>query len=160
MAASGYHGHKTLLDGTHVPLAEGEAEALWKAVADAKAKRAADMPTARDALAAQIDAQGRLRELGWWLGGGLRVRRGDDCAVAQTGSTEMWRGRVDAEGEYVHFGDSVMKPREAWLKPLADLTNDERAWMDECDRRGAEAFRAMLDRMPEQVTDSTASVSG
>lgn len=144
------YGHKTLIDGSHVPLTEDEAAALWKLVEDAKDKRAVDMPTARDALSVLIDAKQRLNELGWWQGGGLRVRRGDECAVAETGSTGMWRGHVDAEGEFVQFGDYSQKPRNVWLKPLSDLTPEERAWMDECDRREARAYDAMLSRLPQQ----------
>jgi hypothetical protein len=143
---AGYYGHKTLADGTHVPLTKDEADAILRAAKVAEAKRAEDMPTARHALRAMITAKQRLQELGWWEGGGLRVKRGDECAVAETGSTGMWRGRLDAERKYVHYGDSVSDPRKCWLKPLADLTEDERAWMDECDRRETEAYTAMLDR--------------
>ncbi len=148
---SQYHGHKTMIDGSHVTLTEDEAAVLRKAIDDDNAARAVAMPAAKDALRALIDAEQRLNELGWRKGGGLRVRRGDDCAVAQTGSSGIWRGRVDADGDYVHFGDCVAKPRDAWLKPLGDLSGEERAWMDDCDKREAEAYRAMLDRMmPEQ----------
>lgn len=143
---TGYHGHKTLADGSHVPLTKDEADAIRKAVEEAAARRAQEMPTAQDALRVMIAARQRLQELGWWEGGGLRIKPGDECAVAQTGSTGMWRGRIDAERKYVHYGDSVSYPRKCWLKPLADLTDDERAWMDECDRREAEAYTVMLDR--------------
>jgi len=146
-AVTGYHGHKTMIDGTHVALSKDEAEAIWKAIDEADAKRAQEMPTAQDALRVMIAARHRLQELGWWKGGGLRVKRGDECAVAETGSTGMWRGRLDAEGKYIHHGDYVSDPRKCWLKPLADLTEDERAWMVECDRREAEAYSAMLDRL-------------
>jgi len=151
MAESGavrgnYHGHKTMADGTHVALSEEEAAAIWKAVEESTSRRAREMPTAQDALRVLIAAQTRLNDLGWWKGIGLRVKRGDECAVAETGSTGMWRGRLDVEGKYVHYGDCVSDPRKCWLKPLADLTDEERAWMDECDRREAEAYSAMLDR--------------
>jgi hypothetical protein len=146
-----YHGHKTLIDGTHVPLTSDEAEALWKAVEAEKVRREETMPTARDALGMLIQAQQRLNELGWWLGGGLRVRRGDECAVAQTGSTGMWTGHVD--DEYVTFADSVSKPRDVWLKPLADLTDDERQHMDECNRREAIAFEADMKRYASLAED-------
>jgi hypothetical protein len=144
---TGYSGHATLIDGSRVPLSEAEAEEIWQAVKQAQAKRAADMPIARDALAAINTAQSRMNDLGWWLGGGLRVKRGDECAVAQTGSTGIWRGRIDDEGQYVHFGNCVSDPRKCWLKPLADLTDEERAWMEECDRREALASRAELERL-------------
>ena len=143
---SEFHGHKTLIDGTCVPLTKDEASAIFKAAEAAQKMRADDMPTAQDALATMIRAEERLHDLGWWRGGGLRVNRGEECAVAQTGSTGIWRGRLDSESKYVHFGDSVASPRNCWLKPLADLTDGEREWMDQCDMREAEAYAAMLDR--------------
>ncbi len=150
MSDPDYHGHMTMTDGSHVPLSKEDAAALWKSAEDAKEARAVAMPTAEDALRALIDAEERMRELGWWKGGGLRVRRGDECAVAETGSTGMWRGHVDAEGKYVHYADSVTSPRTAWLKPLADLTPAELEHMQSCDRNEAAAYTAMLDRLPEQ----------
>lgn len=142
---SAYHGHKTLIDGSHVPLTKDEAEGLWKMVEEMRAKRAETMPTAEDALSQLIAAKERLNELGWWEGG-LRVRAGDECAVAQTGSTGMWKGWVDEERKYVHHGDSVNSPRDVWLKPLAELTVDERAHMDACDKNEAEAYAAEMGR--------------
>lgn len=147
--ANKYFGHRTLVDGTHVPLTENEAGAIMQYVEDARIKREDNMPTAQDALRAMIEAKQRLQELGWWQGGGLRVKRGDECAVAETGSTGMWRGRLASDGKYVHYGDCVSDPRKCWLKPLSDLTDDERAWMEECDKREAEAFKAWLDRRRE-----------
>jgi hypothetical protein len=149
----GYFGHKTMVDGTHVPLTEGEADALWKRVEELKAKRQADMPTAEDALRVMIEARQRMNELGWWLGGGLRVRKGDECAISETGSTGIWRGYVDAEGEYAHYSDCVSRPRDVWLKPLADLTPEERARMEACDKDAAEYQRAMFSRFAAAEQD-------
>lgn len=151
---SQYHGHKTMADGSTVPLSEDETKAIWRSVEAARERLAQDMPTARDALTAINAAQSRMNALGWWLGGGLRIKRGDECAVAQSGSTGIWRGRIDAEGRWVYFGDSVSDPRKCWLKPIADLTDDERAWMEQCDRESAEAYSAMLDRLAEQEAHS------
>lgn len=61
-------GHKTFHDEDgyrHEPLHQSEATALLKACDDAKAKRAADMPTEQDAARALWSAYQRLRELGW-----------------------------------------------------------------------------------------------
>lgn len=60
-----YSGHMTMADGRHVALTSEEAEALWKSAEDARAKRAADMPTEQDALRVLTDAVHRLKELGW-----------------------------------------------------------------------------------------------
>jgi hypothetical protein len=137
-------GHKTLIDGTHVPLSEDEAEAIWKAVEHEKAHRAKTMPTTQDALRTLIQAQQRLNELGWWEGGGLRVKRGADCAVAQTGSTGMWTGHFG--DEWVTYCDCVSKPRDVWMKPLDALTDDEREHLQKCDQREAVAFDAEMKR--------------
>lgn len=144
-----YHGHKTLTDGTHVPLTKDEAEAILRAVDEAKAKRAEDMPTARDALASLIRAEQRMKDLGWWKGGGLRIKLGDECAIAETGSTGMWSGRISQPGNFVSYGDYVSDRQKLWLKPLADLTDDERAWMQQCDQRETEAYAAMMDRLAD-----------
>lgn len=141
-----YYGHKTLIDGTHVALTSDEAEALWKSVEASKQRRADTMPRVQDALSAMLDAKQRMEELGWWQGGGLRVRRGDQCAVAEFGSTGIWSGLVDDEGKYVYYCDCVTDRRHAWLKPLADLTEDERAHMAKCDANEALAFSAELER--------------
>jgi hypothetical protein len=143
------YGHMTMIDGSHVPLTKEGAEAIWKSVEAAREKRAETLPNAQDALRGMIQAETRMRELGWSIGYGFKVKRGENCAVAQQGSTGMWSGFVDAEGDYVHFGDCVVDPRKAWLKPLAELTDDERALIKECDQREAEAFTAMISHMRE-----------
>jgi len=62
-------GHKTFWndDGTHrhEPIRRDEAEAAMVHCDAAKAKRAADMPTEKDALNVMHEAYSRLRELGW-----------------------------------------------------------------------------------------------
>lgn len=145
-----YYGHKTMIDGSHVPLTEDEAKSLWDSAMAAKAKRAETMPGVRDALGAMLDAKQRMQELGWWQGFGLKVRAGGECAVAESGSTGIWKGWIDADGKYLHYADCVTNPRKAWLKPLADLTDDERAYMEQCDKREAEAYAAMFSRLPDQ----------
>jgi hypothetical protein len=144
---AGYYGHKTLADGSHQPLTKDEAQAIRDWVDAAAAKRASDMPTAKDALSALIQAEQRLKELGWWKGGGLRVRRGDDCAVAETGSTGMWTGHYAEDGQYVFHGDYVSSPQKLWLKPLAELTSEERAWIAECDQREREDHKREVARL-------------
>jgi hypothetical protein len=153
---TGRFGHKTLIDGSHVPLTEGEADALWKAIEAARERRAQAMPTAESALSAMCDAKQRMQELGWWQGGGLKVKRGDECAVAEFGSTGIWTGWIDTEGKYLHYCDCVADPRKAWLKPLSDLTPEERAHMDKCnewERQASEAEHARYAAMSEVAVD-------
>jgi len=150
MAEAEYYGHKTMIDGSHEPLTKDEADSLWKYVEERKAQRAASMPTAEAALSQFIEAKQRLQELGWWQGGGLRVKRGDECAVAEFGSSGIFRGWVDEEGKYVHYADCVSDPRKCWLKPLADLTDDERKHMDECEALDKIAHEAEMNRLTAQ----------
>lgn len=58
-------GHKTMADGSHLPLRRSEAEALWDSAVAAKAKRAVDMPTEQDAINTLWSAYQRLKELDW-----------------------------------------------------------------------------------------------
>ncbi len=143
---SEYYGHKTMIDGSHEPLTQTEAEALWEHVRQRKAQREVAMPTAESALSQFIEAKQRLQELGWWQGGGLRVKRGDECAVAEFGSSGIFRGWIDDEGKYVHYADCASDPRKCWLKPLADLTEDERKHMEECEAREKIAHEAEMNR--------------
>lgn len=141
-------GHKTMIDGSHEPLRRAEAEAIWKQVEERQAKRAADMPTVEVVLSIMLEAKQRMNELGWWQGLGLRLRPGDQCAVAEFGSTGIWSGWIDDDGKYVHYCDCVTDPRKAWLKPLAYLSEDERAHMQACDKREAEAYAAQFATPP------------
>lgn len=58
-------GHKTLYDGSHVPLLRHEADELMAACDAAKAKRLVDMPDETAALLHLMEAFTRLKELGW-----------------------------------------------------------------------------------------------
>jgi hypothetical protein len=69
-------GHKTFDTGErdpetgfpilrHEPITKDEAEAIWAACEAAQAKRVADMPDEKAALAALMEAHTRLKELGW-----------------------------------------------------------------------------------------------
>lgn len=58
-------GHKTLMDGTHVPLLRAEARELLAAVDRDKRRRESAMPSERDAIVMMWQAYQRLRELGW-----------------------------------------------------------------------------------------------
>lgn len=133
-----YHGHMTHKDGTHTALSREEAEALWKYAEDQSAKEAEQMPEAWDATSQIISAKQRLRRLGWSEGGGLRVRRGDECAVIELGSTGMWTGWLDDDGKYVHYAGSVSSRRKVWLKPISDLTDVERERLAAGDKDAAE----------------------
>ena len=132
-----YGGHMITADGSHAALTSDQAEAFWMASEKSAADRAERMPTARDALSAVLDAQQRLNKLGWWRGV-FRLKPGDECAVVEFGSTGMWTGWLDDERKYVHYCGGCSSPDKVWLKPLADLTDDERSHMEYCDKDSAE----------------------
>lgn len=136
---SDYHGHMTHKDGSHTALSKEEADALWASFEAEDALRAKEMPQAWDATRLIIRAKERLRKLGWRQGGGFAVKKGDECAVMELGSTGMWSGWLDEKRQYVHYAGCCSSPDKVWLKPLADLTPDERAKMAEGDKDAADA---------------------
>lgn len=58
-------GHKTMRDGSHVPLHKSEADVMLAAIAAAEAKRATAMPDEKTAISHMWDGWYRLKELGW-----------------------------------------------------------------------------------------------
>lgn len=106
-------GHKTFSDGPlqfrHEPLRESEAAAVLKACDDAKAKRAADMPTDEDAVRAMWSAFQRLRELGW--------------AETCYGPTEKRVRLVEAGSAGIHVGSRYQPWPETtwWIEDENDL---------------------------------------
>lgn len=153
---SDYRGHMTMNDGTHKPLTADEAKAIWKAMERSAEDRARLMPTSDDAMRVMLDAQQRMKALGWRKGLGIiGVKRGDECAVREDGSTGIWSGWVDQDGKYVNYCDGVTDPRKVWLKPLADLTEDERTKMAECDKDDREFHDRMIQSLI--ATDETES---
>lgn len=153
-----YHGHMTMADGSHVPLSEVDAKALMGAVRLADEDRAQRMPTSDDAMSAFLDAEQRMKALGWRKGLGIftGVKRGEECAIREQGSTGIWSGWIDEDGKYAHYCDCVSSPRKLWLKPLADLTEDERTKMAECDQ----SDREYHDRMIQSLIDQDEYTSG
>jgi len=140
MSDDEYHGHMTHKDGSHTPLSKKEAQALWDHLEEDDKKRAAEMPEPWDATRQIIRAKERLRKLGWAEGGGFAVKKGDDCAVIELGSTGMWSGWLDHEGKYIHYAGDCSHRRKVWAKPLNKLTDAEREKMKDGDRDAAESM--------------------
>lgn len=138
MTDANYHGHMTHKDGSHTALSKEEAATLFSSFEKHDAEMAVQMPHAWGALGAIGRATERLRKLGWRKGGELVVKKGDECAVIEMGSTGMWSGWLDDERKYVHYSGCVSSPEKVWLKPLAELTDEERAHMAYCDKDRAE----------------------
>ena len=141
-----YFGHKTLMDGTHVPLTEDEAKDLWEQATSSKNKRAEKMPEVQDALEQIQQAQQRMRELGWHPGGGLPVEKGGKYAVVEFGSTGVFSGILDKQGKYFDFAGGCSLATKVWAKRLSELTLEERAYMEMCDRDNNEWLEGEFDR--------------
>lgn len=133
---SDYHGHATLEDGTHVPLTKEDADALWKASEEAEAKSAKDMPETSDAIQVMQRGCSRLRDLGW-REAQYCPKDGTPFAVIEYGSTgifEAWYNGDWPDGR-IYCCDYFIHPHGMLFKPLADLTEVERAKLDECMNR-------------------------
>jgi len=157
---SDYHGHMTHKDGSHTYLSKEEVDDLVASFEKHNAEMASLMPQAWDALGVIGRATERLRKLGWRKGGGLAVRKGDECAVIQIGSTGMWSGWLDDDRKYVHYSGCVSSPEKVWLKPLAELTEEERAYMAYCDKDSAEYMEGEFSRWSADDAQSDKGQSG
>lgn len=136
MAENNYHGHVTLDDGTRFPLTEDEENAIWKAIKAAEAKSAADMPKISDVLRVMQRGHSRLCNLGW-REAQYCPKDGTTFAVIQYGSTGIFEAWYmgDWPTGHVYCCDYLSHPDGMLFKPLADLTDGERALMDECMNR-------------------------
>jgi hypothetical protein len=96
--ADKYHGHMTLADGSHVPLTEDEAKAIWQSAVDAKADLAARLPTEEDCLRAMCDAKQRLRDLGW--SDATYAPQGEELDIAEFGCSAVLKARRDDQRRF------------------------------------------------------------
>lgn len=147
-------GWKTLLDGTREPITEAEADCLWRAVEEADKRRAEIFPTTVDALRGFIDAEQRMKSLGW-KSHSFGVQDGAELAVCQKGSTGIWRAFY--QKPYVHYSGCVGQLTELFWKEVGDLTQDELAHMERCDadaKNMMEVEIGRLQRMSEYLAET------
>lgn len=120
-AVSGYYGHKTLHDGTRVPLTEAEAKQLWEDMERSRAERAARLPDERSALLAMFDAYDRLKELGW-REAIYCPKDGSTFQVIEAGSTGVHCAHYDGEWPkgrwWIHDADGDLSPSRPILFKL------------------------------------------
>lgn len=138
-----FYGHATMADGSHRRLSSEEAKAIWDAAEAAKDHRAATMPTTDDALSALLSAKERLRELGW-REAKYCPKDGEEFAVIEWGCTGIFPAVYHGQwptGKLLYC-DSFSDPHGAMFKAIADLTEAERARMNDCIDRD----RQMSDR--------------
>lgn len=108
----GYFGHMTMADGSHVPLTEAGAKALWEATERAQAKAEADFPDEQTALREISRAMQRLRDFRW-RDGIYCPKDGSEFEVIEAGSTGIFRCRYDGEwpdGMWMTFADGDVYP--------------------------------------------------
>ena len=114
-------GHKTLHDGSHLPLLRSEAEAIMAAADAAKAKRLADMPDETAALRCLMEAYTRLKELGW-REAMYCPKDGSTFKAIEAGSTGIHDCHYEGEwpkGSYWVTDGDVWPSRPILFKPLS-----------------------------------------
>jgi hypothetical protein len=144
-------GHKTMVDGTHVPLRRDEADALWASIESAKAARIALMPDWAAALQMMSDALSRLNDEGW-ARGAYCPKDGSPFAIIEFGSTGIFEAFYSGTWPDGHViaCDFVSHPDGMLWKAIDKLSPAERAKLDECmaldkqmHEREVRAFAAM-----------------
>lgn len=95
-------GHKTLRDGSHVPLSRAEAADIWERCEAARLKREADMPDEDAALRVMGQAHERLRELGW-KEASYCPKDGSHFQAIEAGSTGIHDCAYDGEWPNGHW---------------------------------------------------------
>ena len=137
-------GWKTMLDGSRIPMSEDEASNLWNIVEQKQAEQAAAYPTTHSALRAYIDADERMRDLGW-RSTIFDLEDGDEVAVAERGSTGIFRAVWVKP--YLHYQDCVSNMGKHFVKRVDDLTEDEAETMARCEADHLEYMQAQTKTM-------------
>ena len=137
-------GWKTMLDGSSIPMSEDEAANLWRIVEQKRAEQAAAYPTTHSALRAYIDADERMRDLGW-VSTIFNLDDGAELAVAERGSTGIFRAVWVKP--YLHYHDCVASMGKNFIKRIADLTPDEAETMARCEADHLEFMEAQTKTM-------------
>lgn len=140
-----FHGSMRMTDGSRVALSSEEAKAIWDRVKQIDEERAAQMPTARDALSVLGGAVDRLKTLGW-RDARYCPRDGSPFAVCEIGSTGMWSAFF--HDELIHYADCCSNPRGMFFKQIDKLSDDEREVME----RGDKEVAAEIDRMGDMFS--------
>jgi hypothetical protein len=137
-----YHGSMRMTDGSRVQFTAEEAKAIWDRVKQVDEERAAQMPTARDALSVLSGAVDRLKTLGW-RDARYCPRDGSEFAVCEIGSTGMWSAFF--HDDLIHYADCCSSPRGMFFKPVDKLSDDESELVKSCDQVVADQIGRMGD---------------
>lgn len=134
-------GHKTLGDGSHLPLTRAEANALLKACDEAKAKRDTLMPDEKAALRMFMDAWLRLKDFGF-SEAIYCPKDGSHFQVIEAGSTGIhdcrYRGEWTKGSWEVHCDGDIWPSRPVLYRLYPEDEAKRKAKMAEAARRFAE----------------------
>jgi len=148
-----FSGHKTMVDGSHVPLTHDEAKALWEAMEAARAALAARLPHTAAALNAICGGKQRLRELGW-RDGSYCPKDGTDFAAIEFGSTGIFTGHFPGKWPYdfAYVEAYGVHPHAFMWKAIADLTPEE----EDARQRSRASTIAEMDRLGRMAQNVSA----
>lgn len=126
-------GWKTMANGTHQPISAEEADAIMDRVRADDARRRKAIPDAISALATMMDAWVRLKDEGW-REGIYCPKDGSEFAAIQLGSSGIFAAHYSGEWPKGHviISDFLNGVDGLMWKPVADLTEAERARFDKC----------------------------
>lgn len=110
---------------------EEQARAIFDAIKERDDERSARLPDHRAALDQASVAQERLKTLGW-REGIYCPKDGTEFALIQWGSTGVHLGWYLGEwpSGHIYCGDFLIHPHAVMFKPIADMTDDEKADLD------------------------------
>lgn len=135
MAEGKYHGHMTMADGSHVPLSEERASALWEQMKQRRAEISARLPDEAACLRAMSEAFHRLRDFGW-QSAMFCPKDGSSFDAIEAGSSGIHRCHYSGEWPDGHW--YVEDAGDLWPSSPILFRLDPEAEA-ECKRRMAEA---------------------
>ena len=113
-------GHMTMDDGSHLPLRQGIAEALWAQAEASKVRRQSEMPDEQSAIRQLYEAQERLKELGW-QDPVYAPKDGSPLDLIELGSSGVHRGHYEGKwptgGWWIHDDGDTWPSRPALARP-------------------------------------------
>jgi hypothetical protein len=103
-------GHKTMKDGSHLPIRQDEADRLLEQIEQEKARRETLMPDEKSAIHAMFDGWLRLKDFGW-REAIYCPKDGTPFEVIEAGSTGIHRCHYSGEWPNGHW----------WVEDEGDL---------------------------------------
>jgi hypothetical protein len=142
-------GWAKLADGSRIAISEQDARAMMAQVEANEARKAAAMPTTKEAVSALFDAYDRLRQLGW-SEGSYCPKDGSPFAAIQRGSTGIFTGFFDGEWPYdfAHIENAGTHPHGFMWKPLDKLTE----WEEAARQKSAQSTSQFIERLGRVAT--------